>query len=474
MCNNLLREYFFRINMEELAYSVLGLLLEMNKRTKLKIKNMQMFMTKYVFNSKYIVRNLLAATLLITFVGVIAGVIMMIDVNKEEPEEVAESTAQEMTLYTYQSASMDVESISKLKTSIEASNETGVEANEPQMVSESTGEFDSRFVAIESNVNVRAEATTESDIVGTLNTGDVGDIISSDGEWLNIKSGDVTGYVKAEFVLTGDDAYNYAADYKIVKGVVTESGVFIREEASTESEVIGSANAGDTFDVDSATTATVEGWVCVYLSDDVKGYISADYVSLEEGYSTATTVEQESDEETSEDDSTEEPEETTTEAPVETPTTEAPVVETPAEEPKQPAEETDSNEVSVETTYRDAVSLSAEDINLMAAVIYLESGSESYEGQLAVANVIITRLKSGAYGSTISDVVYAPYQFTVVSSPEMEGLIANGAPASCVQAATEAAAGKNNVGNYMCFKPSWNVNTSSLSSYTIIGNHVFY
>lgn len=464
--------------MEELAYSVLGLLLEMNKRTKLKIKNMQMFMTKYVFNSKYIVRNLLVATLLITFVGVIAGVIMMIDVNKEEPEEVAESTAQEMTLYTYQSASMDVESISKLKTSIEASNETGVEANEPQMVSESTGEFDSRFVAIESNVNVRAEATTESDIVGTLNTGDVGDIISSDGEWLNIKSGDVTGYVKAEFVLTGDDAYNYAADYKIVKGVVTESGVFIREEASTESEVIGSANAGDTFDVDSATTATVEGWVCVYLPDDAKGYISADYISLEEGYSTATTVEEESEEETSDDDDTEEPEETTTETPVETPvetpTTEAPVVETPAEEPEQPAEETESNEVSVETTYRDAVSLSPEDINLMAAVIYLESGCESYEGQLAVANVIITRLKSGAYGSTISDVVYAPYQFTVVSSPEMEGLIANGAPASCVQAATEAAAGKNNVGSYMCFKPSWNVNTSSLSSYTIIGNHVFY
>lgn len=455
----------------------------MSKRTRLKLKNMQMFMTKYIFNGKYIVRNLLVATVLMTVVAVVAGIVMLNKDNTDSTDgetEDVQVVQEEIVLYAYKSADIDTASFAKLKTSIEASNETVVEANVTQMVSETTGEFDSRFVAIESNVNIRAQATTESDIVGMLNVGNVGDILSSDGEWLNIKSGQITGYVKAEFVLTGDEAERYAADYKTVKGVVTESGVYIRAEASTESEIIGSANAGDSFEVDSTAT---EGWVCICLPDGVKGYICDDYVSIEEGYSSATPVEVEAEEDESEesedsDDYDEETIEETTEAPItETPTTEAPTTEEQVtEEPttETPVEETSGNEVSVDVSYRDAVSLSDEDIKLMAAVVYFESGLESYEGQLAVANVIITRLKSGAYGSTISDVVYAPYQFTVVSKSGFQDVVTNGAPASCIQAATEAAGGKNNIGSYMCFKPTWNINTSALSAYTVIGNHVFY
>ncbi len=441
----------------------------MSKRTKLKLRNMQMFMTKYIFNSKFIVRNLLAVTIVVTLVAMIAGTVMLV---KSSSDDKKDDVSQEVAvIYTYNSAEINMDSISMIKTSLDSDNkETVVEANETQMVSEMTGEFDSRFIATGSDINIREEASTDSAIVGTLNQGDVGDILSSDGEWLKISSGSVTGYVKAEFVLTGTEAEEYAVNYQISKGVVIETGVYIRQEASTESEIIGTANQGDSFEVNKSTTDTLEGWVCIYLEDGATGYICSDYVNVEMSYSAATPVIDEEDTVTN-DKEIEESEEKTESA--DTTESSSDTTGNVTTQDTAPEVVTD-NQIDVTETTRAAVSLSAEDINLMAAVIYLESGCESYEGQLAVANVIITRLLSGAYGNTISDVVYAPYQFTVVSSSQMDDLIANGAPASCVTAAQEAAAGRNNIGSFSCFKPSWNVNTSSLSSYVVIGNHVFY
>ena len=126
-------------------------------------------------------------------------------------------------------------------------------------------------------------------------------------------------------------------------------------------------------------------------------------------------------------------------------------------------------------TSRTPIALSDADINLMAAVMTLECGGESYEGQLAVANVILNRLQMGNWGSTISDVVYAPYQFSVVSDPRMQTLIENGAQASCIQAARDACAGNNNIGDLIGFRPTWNmVDLNSVAAYKQIGNHIFF
>lgn len=158
----------------------------------------------------------------------------------------------------------------------------------------------------------------------------------------------------------------------------------------------------------------------------------------------------------------------TTEAPImEAGETEAPTTELEAEEPTTEAP------TSIAVANRGAISLSEEDILLMASVMTLECGGESYEGQLAVANVILTRYLSGYYGSTISDVVYSPYQFSVVSSSAWESALAN-PQASCIQAAREAASGVNNIGSYIYFRPTWNATPENYSSYTIIGNHVFF
>ena len=133
-----------------------------------------------------------------------------------------------------------------------------------------------------------------------------------------------------------------------------------------------------------------------------------------------------------------------------------------------------NNSSTIGSSSRTPVSLSDADINLMAAVMTLECGSESYEGQLAVANVILNRLQSGAWGNTISSVVYAANQFSVVSDSRLQGLIQNGAQASCIQAARDACAGNNNIGDLMSFRPARNVDTSTLGTYKQIGNHVFF
>lgn len=456
----------------------------MSKRTRLKLRNIRMYFAKYIFNGRYIVRNILAMTVLMTVVVLVAGASMVIGNAKERKAAEAAENSENIIIDAYEITAIDSESISILKGDLEGRTQTVVQANDSQMVSGATSEFDAKFVATSDDINIRSEANTGSDIVGKLNNGAVGDILSSNGEWLNISSGDVTGYVKAEFVLTGKDAEEYAKDYYSVTGTITDDDVCVRAEASKEADIIETAYNGSTYNVDKA--ASTAEWVCVSTADGSTGYIYAEFVSITEGYPTAVAVDGTKDDGDSSDEDDIMSEEDNTEAEAEdnsedtTDETEATTEESATEEePSSDStaaeeEEPSDNQTTVGITNRGAIALSEEDINLMASILTLECGGESYEGQLAVANVIINRMLSGRWGSTVSDVVYAPYQFSVATSPQLDYYIENGAQASCIQAVREAASGVNNIGSYMSFRPTWNIDTSSLGSYTIIGNHVFY
>lgn len=97
---------------------------------------------------------------------------------------------------------------------------------------------------------------------------------------------------------------------------------------------------------------------------------------------------------------------------------------------------------------------SDEEVWLLACIIDWEAGSESYEGKLAVANVVLNRVKSGKWGSSITSVIYAPKQFSGVSdgngnpSAKFAARLSSGPNQACIQAAKEALSGVNNVGNY--------------------------
>ena len=82
---------------------------------------------------------------------------------------------------------------------------------EDYLVPENKGEYlDMAFANVTSFLYVRSEPTKESEYVGKLYPGYAAKITGPVGEWTAVESGDVTGYVKTEYILTGAEAQTYS------------------------------------------------------------------------------------------------------------------------------------------------------------------------------------------------------------------------------------------------------------------------
>lgn len=128
----------------------------------------------------------------------------------------------------------------------------------------------------------------------------------------------------------------------------------------------------------------------------------------------------------------------------------------------------------IASEWRAPMSFTEEEIREMACVLTLECGNQCYEGQLAIANLIINRVLSGRWGSTVHDVLYAENQFSVVYTTAYANCMANGPQESCVQAVRDAASGNNNIGSYLSYRALWSVSPSNYTDYTIIQDHLFF
>ncbi len=310
--------------------------------------------------------------------------------------------------------------------------------------------FDGRFIAnITDTLNVRAEASTDSEIVGKMYPGCVGEIVGVQGDWTQITSGNVSGYVKTEFIVSGQDAEALAEEYGKYVGTVTADTLKVRREASTDSEAIALLEKEDEVFV----TETLDGWYGVLVNENWEGYVSAEFLSVEYHLDTAVTIEEEQARIAAAQQAEEEARQ--------------------AEAQAQQAQAA-SNAETVETTQQEPTAASYDDAYLLACLVSMEAGYEPYEGQLAVANVVLNRLRSGYYGSTIYDVIYAKGQFPSVNGSVMTGYLTNGPLPQAQQAANEALSGVNNIGGYMGFINVKYANYASYSSYTIIGNHCFH
>ncbi|WP_309118180.1 cell wall hydrolase [Paenibacillus sp.] len=89
-----------------------------------------------------------------------------------------------------------------------------------------------------------------------------------------------------------------------------------------------------------------------------------------------------------------------------------------------------------------------EDMQLLAKLVQVEAGSESYEGQLAIANIILNRVKDSRFPNTIRDVIYSGRQFP----PAHNGLLDRSEPNdSALRATRDALDGKNNIEDAVYF-----------------------
>ncbi len=124
-------------------------------------------------------------------------------------------------------------------------------------------------------VNVRSGPSENDEIVGKLYNNSVGTYLGEENGWYQIKSGSVTGYVKAEYCVTGQAAVELAPKVGKRIATVTTTTLKVRKEASTESEVLGLVPIDDELVV----LEELDGWVKVEIEEG-EGYVSMDYVKL--------------------------------------------------------------------------------------------------------------------------------------------------------------------------------------------------
>lgn len=137
-------------------------------------------------------------------------------------------------------------------------------------------EFSNLVIAkVNSYVNVRSDASEEAEVVGKLYDKSVGTYLSEKDGWYEINSGNVTGYVKAEYCVTGKDAIELAKEVGTRIAVVTTTTLKVREEASTEAAVLGLVPIEEELSV----VEEQEGWVKVDIEEGY-GWVSTDYVTL--------------------------------------------------------------------------------------------------------------------------------------------------------------------------------------------------
>ena len=178
----------------------------------------------------------------------------------------------------------------EVKETAEATTTKTVNEKEREIANKKEEEgFKSLVIAqVNDYVNVRSIPSEEGEILGKLYDKSVGEFIEEDNGWYKITSGSVTGYVKAEYCVTGDDAVALAKEVGNRIATVTTTTLKVREEPSLDATVLGLVPIQDQLLV----TEELDNWVKVNIEEG-DGYVSLDYVTLSTEFVKAESKEEE-------------------------------------------------------------------------------------------------------------------------------------------------------------------------------------
>lgn len=178
----------------------------------------------------------------------------------------------------------------EVKETAEATTTKTVNEKEREIANKKEEEgFKSLVIAqVNDYVNVRSIPSEEGEILGKLYDKSVGEFIEEDNGWYKITSGSVTGYVKAEYCVTGEDAVALAKKVGNRIATVTTTTLKVREEPSLDATVLGLVPIQDQLLV----TEELDNWVKVNIEEG-DGYVSLDYVTLSTEFVKAESREEE-------------------------------------------------------------------------------------------------------------------------------------------------------------------------------------
>lgn len=228
------------------------------------------------------------------FSGVPAAAVAQTESNEAEAAQAESSEAEASQAENgeaVQAESSEAEAAQAESSEAEAAQteaaETEAPETEPVVDTSMSGEI--AFAQCEEYINVRTDASADSEVVGKVyNNGSV-TILGQVGDWYEVQSGNATGYVKAEYFATGEQAQAIADEVAYNVATVYSEALVIRSGPSEDSEQIGMAYSSDELEV-----VQYEGdWMKVALGGDSYGYVNAYYVGYDTYYATAETLEEE-------------------------------------------------------------------------------------------------------------------------------------------------------------------------------------
>lgn len=326
--------------------------------------------------------------------------------------------------------------------------------------------FKGKAVAINTEyLAVMEEPDSSSGIAGKLFEYNIADVVSQNASWTKIVSGNLSGYVETNALCLDAEAESVAKLETEISIEPKEEEAVIYSSYTNDSQVLGAL----TSDSGVMPVARVGEYVKIAQEDGAYAYVLSDAVVIDYGFETGLTIEEEE-----AIIAAEEARRLAEEAAIR------------AEEERKAAEEARRQMIIERTiagtdfTYNPTMEISDDDLWILACIIDWESGWEPYEGKLAVANIVLNRVRSSHYPNTVSDVVYAKNQFSgVMSGGEISSRfakrLADGPRTDeCMEAALEALSGKNNIGIYTAFNGTQYIDFSVVTDFVIIGGHCFY
>lgn len=125
-------------------------------------------------------------------------------------------------------------------------------------------------------LNVRVQADESAEVVNTIKAEELVSVLGEDGDWTKIGIDDMEGWVKNEYLLTGEEAAAYMQENGTLYARVTVPNMNIRLRPTTSADILDVAYEYDAYEV----SLLESGWAyCVY-DGPMKGYLSADCLAV--------------------------------------------------------------------------------------------------------------------------------------------------------------------------------------------------
>lgn len=164
-------------------------------------------------------------------------------------------------------------------------SKTEEEYIEAALASPTYGYTNVGIAQVDNHLNIRENPDTSSDLVGKMSNGAGCEILSIEGEWAHITSGEVEGYVHMDYLVTGVEARRVAEEIVKPMAYATSGGLRVRAEANTDSEILTTMAEGESLEVINVG----DEWIEVSL-DSETGFISVEYATVSKELSTAITM----------------------------------------------------------------------------------------------------------------------------------------------------------------------------------------